>query len=145
MDTKLDENDEKNKKDNFIYPKIVIDDVDALTLASPNQFADADTVTIATAITNTNLTTAADTITNMNSDGSLLSFRSFQRVSNKVQIKSNVTALVILCLCAFVQNVAVGGANNAILSTIERAYYLSSMESAIFLSIYDVANIIASK
>lgn len=59
-------------------------------------------------------------------------------------IKNQNLALGILCACALMQNVIVGGANNAILSTIEKAYYMTSVESALFLSMYDVANIIAS-
>lgn len=38
----------------------------------------------------------------------------------------------------------VGGANNAILTTIERAFYMKSIESALFLSLYDVGNILTS-
>jgi hypothetical protein len=59
-------------------------------------------------------------------------------------IKSNNVALIIMCSCALMQNILVGGANNAILTTIERAYFMTSIESALFLSFYDVANIIAS-
>lgn len=60
------------------------------------------------------------------------------------QITNNHTALAVLCLCAFMQNVLIGGANNAILTTIERAFYMTSIESALFLTFYDVANIVAS-
>jgi organic anion transporter 4A len=72
------------------------------------------------------------------------SLKSFKDFSNLFKIKNNKVALVILCLCALIQNVVVGGANNAILTTIERAYYMTSIESAVFLTLYDVANIIAS-
>ena len=53
-------------------------------------------------------------------------------------------ALIIMCACALIQNIIVGGANNAILTTIERAYFMTSIESAMFLSFYDFANILAS-
>lgn len=59
-------------------------------------------------------------------------------------IKNKNIALATLCLCVLTQNVIVGGANNAILTTIERAFYMSSLESALFLSVYDIANIISS-
>lgn len=63
---------------------------------------------------------------------------------SRLVIRNRNLALAILCCCAFMQNVIVGGANNAILSTIEKAYYMTSVESAVFLTMYDVANIIAS-
>lgn len=62
----------------------------------------------------------------------------------RLTIRNRNLALGILCCCALMQNVIVGGANNAILSTIEKAYYMTSVESAMFLSMYDIANIIAS-
>ena len=70
--------------------------------------------------------------------------KSFKNFSILFSIRKNIVAFVILCMCVLMQNVIVGGANNAILTTIERAYYMTSIESAIFLTIYDVANIIAS-
>jgi MFS family permease len=62
----------------------------------------------------------------------------------RVSIKNKNLILVIMCACVLMQNIIVGGANNAILTTIERAFYMTSMESAMFLSFYDIANIIAS-
>ena len=59
-------------------------------------------------------------------------------------IRNSHVALAVLCLCAMSQNITVGGANNAILSTIERAFFMTSMESALFLSVYDIANTISS-
>jgi hypothetical protein len=67
-----------------------------------------------------------------------------QKLPGFLSIRNNNIALMIMCLCALMQNILVGGANNAILTTIERAYFMTSMESALFLSFYDVANIIAS-
>jgi MFS family permease len=60
------------------------------------------------------------------------------------RIKNANIALAILCTCAFWQNMLVGGANNAILTTIERAFYMKSIESALFLSCYDIGNILTS-
>lgn len=59
-------------------------------------------------------------------------------------IRNSNVALAVLSLCALMQNILVGGANNAILTTIERVYYMTSLESALFLSFYDISNIIAS-
>lgn len=72
------------------------------------------------------------------------SLKSFKDISNLFKINNNILAFVILCLCVLMQNIIVGGANNAILTTIERAYYMTSIESAIFLTIYDCANVLAS-
>ena len=59
-------------------------------------------------------------------------------------IRNHNLALAIMCCCALMQNILVGGANNAILTTIERAYFMTSIESALFLAFYDIANIISS-
>lgn len=61
-----------------------------------------------------------------------------------ISIRNNTAALVILCFCALMQNIIIGGSNNAILTTIERAYFMTSIQTATFLALYDVANIIAS-
>ena len=66
-----------------------------------------------------------------------------QRCSSFI-IKNNNIALAIMASCALMQNILVGGANNAILTTIERAYFMTSLESAMFLAFYDIANIISS-
>ena len=63
-----------------------------------------------------------------------------QKLNDIFRIKNANVALGILCACAFWQNMLVGGANNAILTTIERAFYMKSIESAIFLSCYDIGN-----
>ena len=67
-----------------------------------------------------------------------------QKKSNIFKIKNANIVLAILCTCAFFQNMLVGGANNAILTTIERAFYMKSIESALFLSCYDIGNILTS-
>lgn len=65
-------------------------------------------------------------------------------VRRRAKIRNKNLALAILCLCALMQNIIVGGANNAVLTTIEKAYYMTSIETALFLTMYDIANIIAS-
>jgi organic anion transporter 4A len=68
----------------------------------------------------------------------------YEKKRNLLKINNNILAFVILCLCVLMQNIIIGGANNAILTTIEKAYYMTSIESAIFLTLYDCANIVAS-
>ncbi|CAF0861891.1 unnamed protein product [Brachionus calyciflorus] len=68
----------------------------------------------------------------------------FKKLKKLLIIKNNNIALIVLSLCAFVQNAIVSGANNAILTTIERAFFMSSLDSALFLIVYDIANILAS-
>lgn len=53
-------------------------------------------------------------------------------------------AYIILCTCVFVQNFSVNGANNAVVSTIERVFYLNSVQSGLFLSLYDLATVFSS-
>lgn len=67
-----------------------------------------------------------------------------EKLTDFFRIKNANIALAILCACAFWQNMLVGGANNAILTTIERAFYMKSIESALFLSCYDIGNILTS-
>lgn len=63
---------------------------------------------------------------------------------NLFSIENNIYALVILCICGLTQNIIVAGANNVILTTIEKAFYMSSLESALFLAFYDIFNVISS-
>ena len=53
-------------------------------------------------------------------------------------------AYIILCICNFIQNFSVNGANNAVISTIERVFYLNSVQSGLFLALYDAATVFSS-
>lgn len=53
-------------------------------------------------------------------------------------------AYVILCICNFTQNFSVNGANNAVISTLERVFYLNSVQSGLFLALYDAATVFSS-
>ncbi|CAF1289550.1 unnamed protein product [Rotaria sordida] len=53
-------------------------------------------------------------------------------------------AYIILCTCNFVQNFSVNGANNAVISTLERVFYLNSVQSGLFLAFYDLATVFSS-
>lgn len=55
-----------------------------------------------------------------------------------------VFAYIILCICNFIQNFSVNGANNAVISTLERVFYLNSVQSGLFLALYDVATVFSS-
>jgi organic anion transporter 4A len=53
-------------------------------------------------------------------------------------------AYIILCTCNFLQNFSVNGANNAVISTLERVFYLDSVQSGLFLALYDLATVFSS-
>ncbi|CAF0803282.1 unnamed protein product [Adineta steineri] len=53
-------------------------------------------------------------------------------------------AYIILCICNFVQNFSVNGANNAVISTLERVFFLNSVQSGLFLSLHDLATVFSS-
>jgi len=53
-------------------------------------------------------------------------------------------AYIILCSCNFIQNFSVNGANNAVISTLERVFYLDSVQSGLFLALYDLATVFSS-
>ncbi|CAF2415771.1 unnamed protein product [Rotaria sp. Silwood2] len=53
-------------------------------------------------------------------------------------------AYIVLCICTFIQNFSVNGANNAVISTVERAFYLNSVQSGLFLALYDLATVFSA-
>ena len=53
-------------------------------------------------------------------------------------------AYMILCCCTFIQNFSVNGANNAVISTLERAFHLNSVQSGFFLALYDLATVFSA-
>lgn len=53
-------------------------------------------------------------------------------------------AYIMLCICNFTQNFSVNGANNAVISTLERVFYLNSVQSGLFLALYDAATVFSS-
>ena len=55
-----------------------------------------------------------------------------------------IFAYIILCICTFIQNFSVNGANNAVLSTLERVFYLNSVQSGLFLAVYDLATVFSA-
>ncbi|CAF0726669.1 unnamed protein product [Didymodactylos carnosus] len=59
-------------------------------------------------------------------------------------LSNHLFAYIMLCLCTFVQNFSVNGANNAVISTIENVFYLDSVQSGLFLALYDVATVFSA-
>ena len=55
-----------------------------------------------------------------------------------------IFAYIILCICTFVQNFSVNGANNAVISTLERVFYMNSVQSGLFLALYDLATVFSA-
>ncbi len=53
-------------------------------------------------------------------------------------------AYIMLCVCNFTQNFTVNGANNAVISTLERVFYMDSVQSGLFLALYDLATVFSS-
>ena len=50
---------------------------------------------------------------------------------------------VLICACNMVQNAIVGGANNAIMTTLESGFYMTSTETGLFQSVYELVAIFA--
>lgn len=48
---------------------------------------------------------------------------------------------VLVCLCNMIQNSIVGGANNAIMTTLESGFYMTSTETGLFQSVYELVAI----
>jgi organic anion transporter 4A len=78
---------------------------------------------------------------NANSKYHLYGWRNF-RISGI--LSRPLFAYIILCTCNFIQNFSVNGANNAVISTLERVFYLDSVQSGLFLALYDVATVFSS-
>lgn len=45
---------------------------------------------------------------------------------------------ILICLCNITQNGIVGGANNAIMTTLETGFYMTSTETGLFQSVYEL-------
>jgi MFS family permease len=50
---------------------------------------------------------------------------------------------ILICACNMVQNAIVGGANNAIMTTLESGFYMTSTETGLFQSVYELIAIFA--
>jgi MFS family permease len=45
---------------------------------------------------------------------------------------------ILICACNMIQNAIVGGANNAIMTTLESGFYMTSTETGLFQSVYEL-------
>ncbi len=59
-------------------------------------------------------------------------------------IENPIAQFIILCFCVAIQN-TINSSNTAILTTIERAYVMTTVETAVFLVLHDISNVVASK
>ncbi|CAF1169312.1 unnamed protein product [Adineta steineri] len=50
---------------------------------------------------------------------------------------------ILICICNMIQNSIVGGANNAIMTTLESGFYMTSTETGLFQSVYELVAIFA--
>lgn len=48
---------------------------------------------------------------------------------------------ILICACNMVQNAIVGGSNNAIMTTLETGFYMTSTETGLFQSVYELVAI----
>jgi MFS family permease len=48
---------------------------------------------------------------------------------------------ILICACNMVQNAIVGGSNNAIMTTLESGFYMTSTETGLFQSVYELVAI----
>lgn len=52
--------------------------------------------------------------------------------------------IIWLSLAAFLHNILMNGANNVILSSLQKEFYLSSRETGIYVSVYDIGSLIST-
>ena len=68
------------------------------------------------------------------------------RIDERGQSKSNCKKRILfalICSCNLIQNAIVGGANNAIMTTLESGFYMTSTETGLFQSVYELVAIFA--
>jgi hypothetical protein len=49
-----------------------------------------------------------------------------------------------LCLACFMHNFLMNGANNVIMSSLQKEFYLSSQDTGVYVSVYDVGSLLSS-
>lgn len=52
--------------------------------------------------------------------------------------------IIWLSLSAFLHNILMNGANNVIISSLQKEFYLSSRETGIYVSVYDIGSLLSS-
>ncbi|CAF3587020.1 unnamed protein product [Rotaria socialis] len=61
--------------------------------------------------------------------------------STKSICLSEKIVFLLICSCNLIQNAIVGGANNAIMTTLESGFYMTSTETGLFQSVYELVAI----
>lgn len=61
----------------------------------------------------------------------------------KIRI-SHQFIIIWLSLSAFLHNILMNGANNVIISSLQKEFYLSSRETGIYVSVYDIGSLMSS-
>jgi MFS family permease len=59
-------------------------------------------------------------------------------------IQSHKFIIVWLSLAAFLHNILMNGANNVIISSLQKEFYLSSRETGVYVSVYDIGSLLSS-
>jgi MFS family permease len=60
--------------------------------------------------------------------------------NNSISVSGKIL-FIIICLCNMIQNAIIGGANNAIMTTLESGFYMTSTETGLFQSVYELVAI----
>jgi MFS family permease len=60
--------------------------------------------------------------------------------NNSISLSKKII-FIFICLCNMIQNAIVGGANNAIMTTLESGFYMTSTETGLFQSVYELVAI----
>ncbi|UJR31627.1 hypothetical protein I4U23_019109 [Adineta vaga] len=60
--------------------------------------------------------------------------------SNSISLTAKMI-FILICACNMIQNAIVGGSNNAIMTTLETGFYMTSTETGLFQSVYELVAI----
>ncbi|CAF1371214.1 unnamed protein product [Rotaria sordida] len=71
-----------------------------------------------------------------NSNGTIIN--SSTTKSKNTICQSGKIIFLLICLCNMIQNAIVGGANNAIMTTLESGFYMTSTETGLFQSVFEL-------
>lgn len=65
---------------------------------------------------------------------------STEQLQHSISLSSKVI-FALICACNLIQNAIVGGSNNAIMTTLESGFYMTSTETGLFQSVYELVAI----
>ena len=60
--------------------------------------------------------------------------------SKSISLSTKIV-FILVCACNIIQNAIVGGSNNAIMTTLETGFYMTSTETGLFQSVYELVAI----